>query len=123
MKKPVGVLVLVTGIFAAFIAGFFAGRNLNRSPVQIYQAQTPSHSATVPAETAAAPTIPEIININTATTQQLETLPGIGPALAQRIVDYRAEHGDFSAPEELINVKGIGESKLLDILDLITVGG
>lgn len=123
MKKPVGVLVLVTGIFAAFIAGFFAGRNLNRSPVHIYQAQTPSHSATVPAETTAEPTAPEIININTATTQQLETLPGIGPALAQRIVDYRAEHGDFSAPEELINVKGIGESKLLDILDLITVGG
>lgn len=122
MKKPVGMLVLVTGVFAAFIAGFVAGRHLNRVPVRIYQApaatQTESAAATDP-----EPTAPGLININIATAQQLETLPGIGPALAQRIIDYRTEHGAFRAPEELVKVKGIGESKLMDILDLITVGG
>ena len=123
MKKPVGMLVLVTGVFAAFIAGFFTGRYLNRAPVRIYQAPTAAQTEATPAETWTAPTAPGIININTATALELETLPGIGPALAQRIVDYRTEHGDFQAPEELINVKGIGENKLLDILDLITVGG
>lgn len=123
MKKPVGVLVLVTSVFAAFVAGFFAGRNLNRAPVRIYQAETPLQTEEAPAETEPAPSGPLMVNINTATAQELEALPGIGPALAQRIIDYRAEHGDFSAPEELIKVKGIGESKLTDILDLITVGG
>ena len=123
MKKPVGVLVLVTSVFAAFMAGFFAGRNLNRSPVQIYQAQTPSHSETITTDTEPLRTTPTVININTATAKELETLPGIGPTMAQRIIDYRTQYGDFSAPEELIKVKGIGESKLMDILDLITTGG
>ena len=48
----------------------------------------------------------------TATAEELETLTGIGPSLAQAIIDYRAEHGDFTAAEDLLNVKGIGEAKL-----------
>lgn len=125
MKKPaVGVLVLVTGIFAAFTAGFFAGRHLNRAPVRIYQTPALTES-TIPeiALTAPIPTGPVVININTATARELEALPGIGPALAQRIVDYRAANGPFRTTEELIKVKGIGESKMKDLLDHITVGG
>ena len=135
MKKPaVGVLVLVTSVFAAFTAGFFMGRHLNRAPVRIYQtlpqtadvpqnlpaAQTPDVSAAdqTPAETA-----PLMVNINTATVQELEALPGIGPVVAQRIVAYRDEHGAFRTVEELTKVKGIGESKLEELLDLITTGG
>lgn len=53
-----------------------------------------------------------LVNVNTADAEELETLTGIGPALAQAIVDYRAEHGDFTAAEDLLNVKGIGEAKL-----------
>ena len=53
-----------------------------------------------------------LVNVNTATAEELETLTGIGPALAQSILDYRAEHGDFQTAEELLNVKGIGEAKL-----------
>lgn len=125
MKKPVGILVLVTGVFAAFVAGFFAGRNLNRTPVRIYQAPAPT---ALPAEETApeepvVPTSPAAVNINTATAQQLEALPGVGPVLAQRIVDYRTVHGLFQTPEELSKVKGIGESKLKELLDFVTVGG
>ena len=59
-------------------------------------------------------TVPErvYVNVNTASAEELEALTGIGPTLAQAIVDYRTEHGAFEAPEELLNVKGIGEKKL-----------
>ena len=63
-----------------------------------------------------------LIDINTATPQQLETLPGIGPALAQRIVDYRTANGPFQAIEDVKNVKGIGDSLFEKIKDSITVG-
>lgn len=53
-----------------------------------------------------------LVNVNTATAEELETLTGIGPALAQAIVDYRAEHGAFRSAEDLLLVKGIGEAKL-----------
>ena len=53
-----------------------------------------------------------LVNVNTADAEELETLTGIGPSLAKAIIDYRAEHGDFTAAEELLLVKGIGEAKL-----------
>jgi competence protein ComEA len=61
------------------------------------------------------------VDINTAGLTGLETLPGIGPALAQRIVDYRTQHGAFHRVDDLQNVPGIGPSKYADLKDLITV--
>jgi competence protein ComEA len=61
------------------------------------------------------------ININTATAPELETLPGIGPSLAQKIVSYRETHGPFLKPDDLLNVAGIGPAKLEQISALITV--
>lgn len=52
------------------------------------------------------------VAINTATAEQLESLPGVGPALAQRIIEYRRQHGPFKSVDELLNVKGIGQKKL-----------
>lgn len=125
MKKPaVSALVLVTCIFASFVAGFAAGRNLNRTPVRIYQAaSTAAEASAEPTAASTAPTGPVIVNINTATASELDALPGIGPVLAQRIIEYRQANGDFRAPEELTKVKGIGQARLEEIWDLITVGG
>ncbi len=56
-----------------------------------------------------------IVNLNEADETQLETLPGVGPATAKAIVDYRAEHGRFRSVDDLLNVRGIGPSKLEQI--------
>ncbi|MCR4432453.1 MAG: helix-hairpin-helix domain-containing protein, partial [Caldiserica bacterium] len=61
------------------------------------------------------------ININTASAKELESLPGIGPVLAQRIVDYRAQKGGFKSIEEIKEVSGIGDKRFEAIKDLITV--
>ena len=52
-----------------------------------------------------------LVNINTATQTELETLPGIGPSIALKIINYRKENGKFSNVEELKNVNGIGDNK------------
>ena len=72
-------------------------------------------------DAAATPTIPAIININTASLEELDTLPGIGPSTAQNIIDYRTQNGPFAQIEDIMNVSGIGEGRFNDIKDLITV--
>jgi competence protein ComEA len=62
-----------------------------------------------------------LVNLNAATVADLETLPGIGPALAQRIVDYRTEHGGFQRVEDLMEVPGIGPKKYESLKDHVAV--
>jgi len=61
------------------------------------------------------------VNINTASVAQLETLPGVGPALAGRIVEHRQKSGNFRTTQELMNVKGIGEKNYARIEQWLTV--
>jgi len=60
------------------------------------------------------------LNVNTASLEELETLPYIGEAKARAIIEYREEHGPFSSPEDLLNVPGIGEKTLERIRGKIT---
>jgi competence protein ComEA len=76
----------------------------------------PSDGAAAPGSTGA------LININTATLEQLDTLPGIGLSYAQAIIDYRTQNGAFKTIEEIKNVKHIGDSVFAKIKDQITVG-
>lgn len=68
------------------------------------------------------PEEPEPLDINTANLEELETLTGIGPVLAQRIIDWREENGPFRTVEDLLEVKGIGPATLEKFRDQVTVG-
>lgn len=97
--------------------------------VQVY---VPHRGETVQVErrvgTARQSTVPEHkalpsgkININTANVEQLESLPGVGPATARAIIDYRTHNGGFSSVDELLEVRGIGPKKLEQIRPYVVV--
>lgn len=120
MKKGGTILLILTAAFAGFIAGMLVGRNIDREVTTI---QLSSEPPATQAQVEQIPSVPaeERININTASAKILDTLPGIGPVLAQRIVDYRNQNGPFARTTDLSKVEGIGSEKLLAILDFITV--
>jgi competence protein ComEA len=70
---------------------------------------------------SAAASAPSIIDLNTATLEQLDALPGVGPATAQAIVDYRTQHGRFRRVDDLLEVRGIGEAKLAQLRPRVRV--
>lgn len=64
-----------------------------------------------------------VVNLNTATSEQLQTIPGVGPSTAQKILDYREDNGTFQMIEDIMNVSGIGEGKFEAMRDFIAVDG
>lgn len=66
-------------------------------------------------ETTGTGASPGTVNLNTATVEELDTLPGIGPVTAQRIVDWRTAHGRFTSVDQLLEVSGIGDAKLAQL--------
>jgi len=75
----------------------------------------------LPGQAQAPATEKATLNLNAATLDQLATLPGIGPKVAERILEYRTKNGGFKKIEELMNVKGIGEKSFLKIKPLVSI--
>ena len=119
LKKQQWILIGITGIFLCLLVGIFVGRNLTSAYVPIDNAINTTGQNT--------PAKPQVnngkIDLNTATLQQLQLLPGVGETIAQRILDYRSEHNSFNSVEDLMNVSGIGEKKFEQIKPYVKVGG
>jgi competence protein ComEA len=84
--------------------------------VKPIRVETPVGSASKPREPKQAPST-AMVSLNSASKAELDSLPGIGPATAAKIIQYREEHGGFSSIEELLDVKGIGPKKLAAMRD------
>ena len=133
------VLLLLTPACLAFFAGWFLGGQSEPGTVRVAArySQEPAVTASLPpSRTPAAPEPPEtepsepaaaspeqpaLVNINTAGSEELQTLPSIGEKRAAAIIAYREEHGPFRIVEDITEVKGIGEGILSQIIDYITV--
>jgi len=113
--------------------GFLA--DANKTGINLARALEDGEQVDIPYMEGASPVIPEgpaateapvnsteLININIASQAELESLPGIGPTTAQKIIQHREQNGPFLTTEDIINVSGIGPGTYERIKDLITVG-
>lgn len=117
MKKALtAILAAATVLLMCVTAGFFVWRNRDTEPAVIRYPAADELSQTDPLGNPR-------VDLNTADTEALMTLPGIGAVYAQRIVEYRELHGPFSSVTDLLAVEGFGSGRLEKILDYITIGG
>ena len=114
---PVGILYTTTSpqSSSSWTAADGFTSNLSTS----YAISTTGHAGSTAVVTTAAPSSTGKININTASKDTLMLLDGIGPTLAQRIIEYRDLHGGFSSIEEICEVPGIGDKRFAAIKDKI----
>jgi comEA protein len=85
-------------------------------------AAIPSIAAQTKPQTSARSSTTQVVNINTASAAEFEALPGIGPKMAARIIEYRQKNGPFKKVEELMNVRGLGEKNFLKLKAQLTIG-
>lgn len=112
----------ITAALFLLLLGFQYGARRAPAEITVTELGTPAPTAVETAEPEPTADASAPININTADEAALRTLQGVGEVLAQRILDYRAEHGAFRTVDELTNVKGIGSGILEANRARLTVG-
>ena len=127
VTKTEALLLAMTLVFLLLTGAIFVLRSRSGGAEYVVRNETmrPAAEETPPAsvleEEPPVPSAENPLNINMADAAALDTLPGIGPVLAGRIVEYRSTHGAFSKKEDLMLVEGIGEGIYGDLRDVITV--
>lgn len=121
MKASKSVLFGITLAFLVFCAGYLLGKQKSGDEIHIALSKTETTAAEQQTESTAVTALK--INLNTAGLDELCMLPNIGEVIAQRILDYREEHGDFTCLEDLDQVEGIGSARIEEIRDYVTVEG
>ena len=127
VTKTEALLLAMTLVFLLLTGAIFVLRSRSGGAEYVVRNETMRAAAEVtpPAsvleEEPPVPSAENPLNINMADAAALDTLPGIGPVLAGRIVEYRSTHGAFSKKEDLMLVEGIGEGIYGDLRDVITV--
>ena len=125
-KSSIWVILLPILLSIAIMLGMFLGRITAGHSIQLGKEDSSvSTSDRDDTNSTVRPTVSpdKMIDINTASVGKLATLPGIGTTLAKRIVEFREKNGPFQSVDELLMVSGIGEQKLLNMIELIYVGG
>lgn len=107
LKKQGWILIGITSAFLCLMLGIFIGRSFQGNYIPLNNLPTQQIRPTQ----SDAPLLDGKININTATLRELQLLPGVGEAIAQRIIDYREINNGFETIEDLMRVEGIGEKK------------
>lgn len=129
VKHP-GIYQLESGarVYEAVMAAGGLGVKANQMSINLARVLTDgeqlivaSTSRSVNQQQFNIPAQPSLISINQASASQLEDLPGVGPALAGRIVDWRTANGGFKSKEDLLNVSGIGDKLYAGVKDLVTL--
>ncbi len=114
----IGIL-LMTGIIGGTGLLFIKYSDDKKEPIKItHSKQTPEQNTITPAESAVQA---KKVNINRGTLEELDALLGIGPAMAQKIIDWRNQNGPFKVLEDLKKVPGIGETKFENIKDQVSL--
>ena len=123
MKEKQTALAVYSLLLAClvFAMGYLLGSGSRQTQIQVSVTEPILVQQTV--EQPAEPTESERLDLNTATQEQLESLPGIGSELAGRILQYRQTCGGFVSAEQLMDVQGIGEKRYAALKELVSVGG
>ena len=122
LSKAEGAIILVAVAFLAFVTGWTL-RGRGRSGPVLVETQRSLEDVTLALDAPTPEPEAEKLDINTATLEELISLPGIGEKRAQDIIDEREANGPYRFPEDLARVSGIGETTVAGLLDYITVEG
>lgn len=128
VKRP-GIYQLESGsrVYEAVLAAGGLGAKANQTSINLARTLTDGEQLIVASTSQSVsqqfnlPETPSLISLNQATLSQLDELPGVGPALAGRIIDWRNANGGYKSKEDLLNVSGIGDKLFAGVKDLVTL--
>ena len=120
LKRAEWIAIAVTAAFLLLVTGIRIGTHHRSVPVTVTTSQQIAETA-APVRTAEAAAESAPVNLNTATAEQLQELTGVGPVLAERIVEFRTENGPFERVEDITKVQGIAEKVFSDNAGRMTV--